>query len=452
MRTKLILSALVLAGLLFLLNWAAGRYLASVVTQQFDRVAKTHAQTEYSYDRISVNPAFGSLTISDLIFRQQDNVVEIEQITGSLTHADLWRILRKGSHDPFAQIRSFRIRIEELVAHNASAGSSGAHSRDNDPFQWLFGESVMVRRAYLLYNGHMDELLQIAASKEPPQYNHRISMSLDDIVLHEEIPEQLMALPIFSGYRFPDFMEQVALQIQYRSDRKTATLSSLRISAPGLSFRTSGDISFSKEGWPAEPDSWNLKYMLRAATPELTRLPLPGKLGGFAMDTLSVTSDISFDHEMRDRHPLTLPGENSVYLGGVRWYPSSELIRQYGMMLGMFGLPENELPVHSIRANWINRSDTLRIRDTRLSTEPFDARIQAIVAIPPGEHATILDGSVTFSRTSAAFNDFVDGVEGLFQIKLPRKDGQLHFEFYGDPQAPILRFMEELAEPPEPGT
>ena len=450
MRTRLIISALLLAGLLFLLNWAAGRYLASVVTQQFDRVARFHAETEYTYDRISVNPAFGSLTIRDLVFRHYDNVIEAESITGSLTHADLWRILRKGSRDPLAQIRSFRIRMEDLMIHDASEGSSEEYSRREDPFQWLFGESMTVRRAYLLYNGRMDELLQIPAIQSPPRHNHRISMSLDEITFHEEIPEQLMALPIFSGYRFPDSMEQVAIQLRYRSDRKKVTLSSLRMSAPGLYFNTSGDISFREEGWPSEPDAWNLKYMLHAATPDLARLPLPGNLGGFAMDTLSVTSDISFHHEMRDRHPLTLPGENSLYLGTVRWYPSSELIQQYGMMLGMFGLPENELPVHSIRANWINRNDTLRVRDTRISTEPFDTRIQVLAAMPPGERATILDGSVTFTRTSAAFNDFVDGVEGLFQIELPRKDGQLHFEFYGDLQAPSLRFLEELAEPPVP--
>ena len=450
MRTRLIISALLLAGLLFLLNWAAGRYLASVVTQQFDRVARFHAETEYTYDRISVNPAFGSLTIRDLVFRHYDNVIEAESITGSLTHADLWRILRKGSRDPLAQIRSFRIRMEDLMIHDASEGSSEEYSRREDPFQWLFGESMTVRRAYLLYNGRMDELLQIPAIQSPPRHNHRISMSLDEITFHEEIPEQLMALPIFSGYRFPDSMEQVAIQLRYRSDRKKVTLSSLRMSAPGLYFNTSGDISFREEGWPSEPDAWNLKYMLHAATPDLARLPLPGNLGGFAMDTLSVTSDISFHHEMRDRHPLTLPGENSLYLGTVRWYPSSELIQQYGMMLGMFGMPENELPVHSIRANWINRNDTLRVRDTRISTEPFDTRIQVLAAMPPGERATILDGSVTFTRTSAAFNDFVDGVEGLFQIELPRKDGQLHFEFYGDLQAPSLRFLEELAEPPVP--
>ena len=447
MRTRLIISALLLAGLLFLLNWAAGRYLASVVTQQFDRVARFHTQTEYTYDRISVNPAFGSLTIRDLVFRQKDNMIEVEKITGSLTHADLWRILRKGSQDPLAQIHSFRLRLEELVAHDASEGSSGANLQDNDPFQWLFGESVMVRRAYLLYNGRMDELLQIAASRKPPIYNHRISLSLDEITFHEVIPEQLTALPIFSGYRFPDSMEQVAMQLRYRADRKTATLNSLRISAPGLYFNTSGEISFREEGWPAEPDSWNLRYTLRAATPDLARLPLPGKIGEFVMDTLSVTSDISFDHEMRDRHPLTLPGENSVYLGTVRWYPSAELIRQYGMMLGMFGLPENELPVHFIRANWVNSNDTLRVRNTSISTDPFDTRIQAIIAIPAVERATILDGSVIFTRTSAAFNDFVDGVEGLFQIELPRKNGQLHFEFHGDLQAPSLKFLEELAEP-----
>lgn len=449
MRTKLIVSLLLLLALLFLLNWAAGRYLAAIVTQQFDLIVGTHGQMDYSYEKVSVNPAFGSLTIHDLAFRQQGGLMEVERITGSLTHADVWRILRKGSRDPLAQIHSFRIRMEELAIHDAPAGATELPLRGNDPRQWLFGESMMVRRVLLMYNGRMDELLQIAESDEPPKHNHRISISLDDVTFHEEIPEQLTDLPVFSGYRFPDSMDQVALQIRYQADRKKATLSSLRITAPGLSLRTSGEVIYGDHGWPAEPDSWKLNYMLHAATRELARLPLPGKLGGFAMDTLSVTSNVSFDHEHRDRHPFALPGETSLYIENVRWYPSGALIQEYGMFLNMFGLPEKELPIHSIRANWSNSSDTLRVDNTLISTEPFDARISVTAALPPGQRATILDGAVTFSRTNAAFNDFVDGVEGLFRIQLPRRDGRLHFEFHGDPQAPTFRFLEEMPEFPE---
>ncbi len=449
MRTKLILSVLLLLALLFLLNWAAGRYLAAIVTQQFDLFVGAQEQMEYSYEKVSVNPVFGSLTIRDLAFRQQGSLMEVERITGSLTHADLWRVIRKGSRDPLAHIHSFRIRMEDLAIHDAPAGTADLSLRESDPRQWLFGESMMVRRVNLMYNGRMDELLHITDSQEPPKHNHRISISLDDVEFHEEIPEILMEMPVFSGYRFPDSMDQVALQIRYRADRKTATLSSLRITAPGLSLRTSGEISYGDLGWPSEPESWKLNYMLHAATRELARLPLPGKLGGFAMDTLSVTSNISFDHEQRDRHPFSLPGETSLYIENVRWYPSAALIQEYGMFLNMFGLPDKELPIHSIRANWSNISETLRIDNTVISTEPFDARINMTVAIPPDERATILDGAVTFSRTSAAFSDFTDGVEGLFQIELPRRDGRLHFEFHGDPQAPTFRFLEELSEIPE---
>ncbi len=450
MRTKLIISLLLFAAILIFLNWAAGRYLATLVTGQFDQIASVHDGTYYSYERISVNPALGSLTIRDLSFKQQGRAVDINQITGSLTHADLWRVLRKGSQDPMAQIRSFRIRAENLEIYDAPDGSRIRALDEDDGFQWLFGESIKVRRALFLYNGRMDELLQLADSPHPPSQNHRISISLDDIAFHEEIPEQLAALPVFSGYLFPDYLDQVALQIRYKADQKTATLNSLRITATDLYLRTNGEFIYDEPGWPWDPGSWHASYMLRASTRELNRLPLPQKLGSFNMDTLSVTSRISRDGLHPDSHLLLLPGETSFYLGNVRWYPSSALIQQYGMFLGMFGLPENELPVRSLRASWINENDTLRISNTVLSTDPFDAKLDAVVGLQPGQQAYITHGSLTFSRTSAAFNDFVDGVEGLFRITFPRRDGRLYFEFHGDPMAPVFPFMEEFTRQPDP--
>ncbi len=448
MRTKLIISLLLLAGLVFLLNWAAGRYLSTLVTQQFDRIAHAHDQMDYSYEKISVNPAFGSLTIKHLSFRQQDRTTEIESITGSLTHADLWRVLRKGSHDPLPHIYSFRIRLENLVIHDLQERAEVSYRHDDDAFQWLFGESMKIRRARFLYNGRMDELVQIADSQVPPKNNHRISISLDEIEFHEEIPEQLAALPVFSGYRFPDNMDQVALQIRYLADRKIATLNSLRITAPDLYLRGNGEFSYGDDGWPWEPESSQVNYMLQAATRELTRLPLPHKLGRFSMDTLSVTSNVGYEIREADRHPLLMPGETTAYLGNIRWYPSNKLIQEYGMLLGMFGLPENELPVNSIRANWNTRNDTLRIDNTVISTDPFDAKLHAVVALSPGERAHNMEGAITFTRTSAAFNDFIDGVEGLFRIRFPRREGQLYFEFHGDPQAPVFPFLNEMAQQP----
>jgi hypothetical protein len=449
MRTKLIISLLLFAGILIFLNWAAGRYLASIVTGQFDRIVNANEQMDYSYERVFVNPALGSLTIRGLTFRQQGRTVDVNQITGSLTHADLWRVLRKGSHDPLAHIHSFRIRAEGLEIHDAPAGSQPIKRNDDDAFQWLFGESARVRRALFFYNGRMDELMQLAGSQQPPGHNHRISISLDDITFHEEIPDMLAAFPVFSGYRFPDNLDQVALQIRYKADQKTATLNSLRITAPDLYLRTNGEFIYEEPGWPWDPGAWNANYMLRASTRELNRLPLPQRLGSFNMDTLSVTSRLSSTNRTSERPALLLPGETSAYLGTVRWYPSNSMIQQYGMLLGMFGLPENELPIRSLRANWKNENDTLRIENTVMSTDPFDAKLDASVAIPPGQRANVMDGSLTFTRTSAAFNDFVDGVEGLFRITFPRRDGRIYIEFHGDPMSPTFPFVEEFTREQE---
>ena len=447
MRTKLILIVLLLFGLLFFLNWAGGRYLAGLVTKEFDRLASKDDQVEYRYDKLTINPAFGSLTIKNFIFRHRGNRIEVSRVSGSLTHADIWRVLRKGSREPLAQIQSFRIMMEDLEFHDSPTGIPAIMQRDNDPFQWLFGESMMTGSLSLYYNGRLDELLRITESSRPPQDNHRISLSMDDIRFHEQIPEQLMSLPVFSGYFFPENIEKLSLQIRYLAESKTTKLSSLRIQTHGISLRTSGDLSYGDHGWPSHPESWNLSYMLYASTHELARLPLPGKLGGFSMDTLSVSSTVSFDDSQRDRHPFTLPGETSVYLGDIRWYPSTTLTEQYGLMFGMFGLSGKELPIQSIQARWDNTGDTLRIHDSVISTDQFDARINSVIAIPTGRRADILEGSISFTRTSAALNDFIDGVEGLFRIELPRKDGQLHFEFSGDPRSPHFNFLDQLDDP-----
>ncbi len=447
MRTKLIIIVLLLFGLLFFLNWAGGRYLAGLVTKEFDRLASKDDQVEYRYDKLTVNPAFGSLTIKNLVFHHHGNLIKARRISGSLTHADIWRMLRKGSSEPLAQIQSFRIMMEDLEFHDTPTGISDISQRENDPFQWLFGESMTTGNLSLYYNGRLDELLQITANSQPPRYNHRISLSMDDIRFHEEIPEQLMTLPVFSGYFFPEYLEQLSLQIRYQAESKTAKLSSLRIQSHSIALRTSGDLSYGDHGWPSHPESWNLNYMLHAATHEFARLPLPGKLGGFSMDTLSVSSTVSFDDSQRDRHPFTLPGETSAYLGDIWWYPSLTLTDQYGLVFGMFGISDKELPIQSIQAQWKNTGDTLRIHDAVLSTDLFDAKIKSTITIPSGHRADILEGSIRFTRTSAAFNDFVDGFEGLFRIELPRKDGQLHIEFSGDPRSPRFNFMDQLNTP-----
>ncbi len=446
MRTKLILTLILLLGLFFFLNWASGRYLASLVTQQLDRLASVDDGVEYRYDKVAVNPAFGSLTVNNLAFHHHGNLIEIKKVTGSLTHADMWRVMRKGSGDPLAQIHSFRIGMEDLNFHDTPSGISGFQREDNDPFQWLFGESVMIGSLHLIYNGRMDELLQIAGSTHPPRQNHRISLKMDDIEFHEEIPEQLKSLPVFSGFFFPEFIEQLTFQIRYNAEQRSAKLSSLRMTTPDLSLRTSGELSYGESGWPDHPEKWNLNYMLHAATHEVARLPLPGKLGGFSMDTLSVSSIVSFDDSQRMRHPFTLPGQTSVYLGDIWWYPSSDLTQQYGLIFGMFGLSDKELPIQSIQARWSNSGDTLRIDDTAVSTDPFDAKINSIVTLPPDLRADILEGSIIFTRTNAAFNDFVDGVEGLFRVELPRKNGQLFFEFSGDPRSPHFKFLDQISD------
>lgn len=448
MRTKLIISLLLFAGILIFLNWSAGRYLASVVTDQFDRIARTNDQMDYSYDRISVNPALGSLTVRALSFSQNGHTMEVNQITGSLTHADLWRVVRKGSRNPLAHIHSFRIRAEHLVIHDKPLIINLLPRDDHNTFREFIGESVSVRRALFSYNGRMDELMTLTDSGKPPDHNHRISISLDGITRHGDTPETPSTTPLLPNYPLPEQLRNVALQIRYNADHKTAILNALRIETPDLYIRTDGDFHYDEPGWPRSPASWRMSYILQAGTREMSPLSLPRGLGSFHLDTLSVTGHLISKKQKTDHPVLLLPGETSVYLGALRWNPPDPLVQQYSMLLGMLGLPDMELPVRSLQGRWRSENDTLRISDTVIATEPFDAELNSVLVLVPGEPADVLQGSLTFHRTSAAFNDFVDGVEGLFRIRFPRVNGRIHIDFHGDPRSLTFPFLEDITGQP----
>jgi len=431
MRARLIIGFFVLIAVLIFANWLAGRILASQVDHQLRQFAETDDRIDYDHKKISVNPAFGSLTIEKLIYESESDHIRADKITGSLTYADMWRIIRKRSENPMENVRSFRLNAQS-VSVTLTADARGSETPDGEPV------SVSFRSLTGIYNGRLDELSGIAADNRPPGFNHRLNISADDISV-TGFPEITGAdLPILAGYKIPENISHISLQIRYRAQEKSASLSAFRIESPELVFRANGLVTFGETGWPDEPESWSLDYDLSASTHELARLPISPRLGGFSMDTMSVSSSVTFDKSDAGRHPLTLPGKNRLHLGNISWYPPDHITEQYGMMFNMFGIPESRLPVRALDATWELGEDTLRIEEATFYTEPFDALLSTIVALPADRDPDIVEGSIRFVRTSADFNDFIDGFEGLFQIDLPRKDGRIHLDFSGDPASPEL--------------
>ncbi len=433
---------LLLAGLLVLMNWLGGRYLSSLVDQQLQQIAATDDQLDYRYQSLNINPLFGSLTISEIVYRDHKTLFEADEARGSLTWADMWRVLRHGSDNPLSQIRSFRLTATSLTIHSTTLETDhSANSEFTNPAEPVYNfPNIAIKSINLLYNGRMDELLKLTRITHPPHFNHRINISLSHVSAQNGVQTISEALPVLSGYLMPDNIDRINFQIRYRANKKTAQLSTLRIHSPKLTIRAGGDIRYDDVGWPNQPESYSIYYQLNSVSHDLARINLPGILGGFSMDTLSVTSQLQFDREAAVRHPLALPGETTLYMGGIQWFPSSSMIDRFGIIFGMFGLSEKQLPVRSLRSTYHITHDTLRIDDATIHTEPFDARIHMLLATPPNQQSNIQEGSVTFIRTGAKFDDFVDGLEDLFRLELPRKDGQLYFEFSGDPGSPDFNF------------
>lgn len=431
MRAKLIIGFFVLIAALILANWLAGRMLASQIDLQLRQFAETEERIGYEHEKISVNPAFGSLTIEKLAYESDNEHIQAQTIIGSLTYADMWRIIRQRSGNPLENIRSFRVTAESAKM-TFSPDISSSHKSVAETISLRF-ETLTV-----IYNGRMDELSGILKEDRTPDHNHRINISTEEIAISGIPPIREADIPLVAGYKLPENIERASLQIRYLAQNQKASLSAFRIESPELMFRANGLITYGDTGWPREPESWSLDYDLSARTHDIARLPLSPRLGGFSMDTMSVSSSVSFDHIHAGSHPLTLPGENTLYLGNITWYPPDHLTEQYGMMFSMFGISEQQLPVRALDAKWEHRNDTLRIEDATFYTEPFDALLRAIVSIPGNGDTDIVEGSVRFIRTSADFSDFIDGFEGLFQIELPRKDGRIHLEFSGDPRSPDL--------------
>ncbi len=416
MRTKIFITIILIFGVLFLINFLSGRYLASRVDQQLQQIADTDDRISYEYSSLKVNPAFGSLTINDLSFYGEDDTYEAERIRGSLTYADIWRIIRNRSDHPLSNIRSFQVTVNALQA----------------------GSATTVRTVNLLYSGRMDELVTLTLDDQAPRYDHRITLTLLDISNSGAAPGHSGLLPVLQYLHLPEHINQFNTQLHYRAGEQRIALNNLRLKSPELVLTANGELRYGESGWPLSPENITLDYELDASTRDLAKLPLSNTLGGFSMDTLSVHSRFRLDDiaAFGNRHPLTYPGETTLYLGNIHWYPPDQLIEQYGLLFGMLDISEERLPVRNFRTHYRNTGDTLRINESTLSTEPFDAAIQALVHTPADQRPEILNGSITFVRTGAAFNDFVDGVEGLFAIELPRRDGQLHFEFSGDPGSP----------------
>ncbi|MEX0680010.1 MAG: hypothetical protein WD097_01395 [Balneolales bacterium] len=425
MRTKLLFTIIILAGLIFLANWLTGRYIASIIDQQLQQVSTSGDELDYRYTSMEVNPVMASITINDFSFQELHTIYGSRTIKASLSYADIGRLIRNSSENPLANIYTLRITATDLQIWNLNR--NGAPTNDN---------KLAIGNANIIYNGRLDELTRIPLDTHPPDYNHRINLNLTDISSEDKIQILFKKLPVLSDYSIPDDFEQIHLHIQYRAGQKTVDINNFRVSSPRITFQIAGDIKFGDTGWPEHPEYYQLNYQLQATTHDMARLSLPGILGDFSMDTLSANGRLQFDYETASRHPFALPGKTSLYLENIRWYPSTQLAEQYDLFLGMFGFSGQQLPVRSIQATWHFAKDTIRIDNALLSTIPFDAQIHAVVSTPQNRRADIQNGTVTFVRTSAAFNDMVDGIEGLFHITLPRKEGRLSIEFSGNPASP----------------
>lgn len=416
MRTKIILTLTVIISLLFLTNWLTGRYLASRVDLQLRQIAETEDGIHYEYSSIKVNPALRSLAIRNLVFTNDETVFEARHIRGSVTLADIRRIIRNRSDNPLSDVRSFRLNIDRLKV----------------------GSSSKVRTLNLIYSGRMDELALLVQDRRQPQLNHRFTLTMQEVTDPGVMHELVSGIPAFQNYRYPEHFDLVRLQLQYLGGPQVVQLNNLLLQSSDLKLAAQGMFRYGEGEWPATPGEMELSYELNAATHDMARLPLRDNLGGFSMDSLSVRSKVHLEDTGKSslRHPLTWPGENSVYLDNIHWYPPERLTEQYSMLFGMIGVSHSELPVRSVQADYRISGDSLIIEDALLATKAFDAAVRARVAFPEGLTPDISEGSLTFVRTSAAFNDFVDGIEGLFQIELPRRDGRIHFQFSGDPRSP----------------
>ncbi|MDG5766191.1 hypothetical protein QA596_01850 [Balneolales bacterium ANBcel1] len=445
MRTKLILIAVLLAGMVVLANWLTGRYLASIVDGHLQHLADANEQAALDYGSLRINPALGSLTLHNLAFRNEHGLLQSEKIRGSLPYADIWRALRHGGSSPEEQIRSFQLNIENLSYRSAGSNEAGrdttgetAGSTNTSAALKIETTPLTVDFASIVYNGHLEELFTLFATNTPPRWNHRITLNFRRIDSDGTLPAEALFLSALSGYHLPQEIDRFGLQIRYLAGERSANITNFRIAAPKFSFHGVGDFSYTDNGWPDAPASFSTRYELSAVTQDLARIPLSETLGGFSMDSLSISSSVTVDDgdAVTGRHPLVLPGETSFRMSGLYWYPSEVLTDRYGMLLGMVGITDQRLPVRALSADYRNYRDTLFVDEAMLMTDPFDALLQAIVATPDDGRPDVTLGSVTFVRTSAAFNDFIDGIEGLFLIELPRRDGRLHLEFSGDPRAP----------------
>ncbi len=436
MRTKLILFLIVLAGILILANWLAGRHLSSKVDQQLRIIAESQESVSYDYQSLHINPALGAITIEKLSFEDDESILYTENIRGSLPYADIWRVLRQGGEAPADQIRSFRLNTRSISLH--SKNSDNGPDGDNMGQTSFSAQPITLRSLDIVYNGKLDQVSGMFTGDKPPEANHRINISANDLSSDGEIPEHIGSVPILAGYHFPGQIDQLNLQIRYLAEEQTAQITSMKLVAPNATFRAGGTLRYDEQGWPDTPANIELHYDLNAKTKDIARLPLSDAIGGFSMDSLSISSSIETDMAsmLTDRHPLTIPGETSLYLSNIHWYPASRLTEQYGMLFNMLAVNGQRLPLRSLQADYQNTRDTLRVREAVFRTEPFDALLRATVLMPTEQRPEIVDGSLTFIRTSADFNDFVDGIEGLFQLELPRRDGRLHLPFRGDPASP----------------
>lgn len=446
MRTKLIITVILLIALLFLVNWLCGRYLASLVDRQLQYVAEEDDRITLQYSSLNINPAFGSLTISNFYFQDNENRFETENIKVSLTYADIWRSIRYSSENPIAQIHSFRITANDVsvsresIRNRDSGRNSSEVNFEDQTDETAIPADFVISTLNFVYSGRLDELLQLTENEHPPQLNHSFTLNLMEVSIRNEVSIPELSVPAVSDYQLPEEITRFHLQIHYLSNEKVVNLNSLQLVAPGLELQAGGNIRYGDRGWPGEPESGELDYELDASTRNRARLQLPGILGGFSMDSLFIDSDLQFhdSDSFKTGRLFSLPGQTSLHLSDIRWYPSDDLIEEYGMLFGMFNTTEQQLPIRSIQADYHTTSDTLRIDEAMLLTDLFDARIHVVMVSPGNRRPEILEGSVTFVRTGAAFNDFVDGIEGLFQIDLPRREGRIHLRFSGDPQSPDL--------------
>lgn len=445
MKRVFFILVILLAASLFLLNRLAGNFLASQIEEQLIFISQIDNDMQYQHEGLTVNPALGTININTLSYQLRDVYIESKKIRFSFTYADMIRWIRHHEAPPLSKIRSLRFFAESLeVRHRMPAGNVAAASISTQLASYaddvsgtdskLKYRGLSIESLDLIYNGRLDDLAEQIYKDEPPNLNHRIHLILKNLQLSND--DIASWLPDYQNFSLPNQFDEMNLHIRYRANEKEAHLINLNLLSSQTFFQANGSVLWENDLPLSQPILSAMDYQWNISGTAAPPLHLPGIGGTVTFDTLSIISDVYNEKKIRNQNLLTLPGKTSVYLGDIEWYPSEELIQQYGLFSQMLGIPHDELKVEKIEASWQISSDTLQVDKVLLDTAPFGLKIQATVVEKAYETPQIVSGYITFTRTSEEVHDFINSFEQLFGLEMPRKNGQVYISFSGDLSSP----------------